>query len=140
MKCKKFFKTLSLVLSLLMIFSLCACGNKEAEEFETSSSFEYHFLPEDYEEKYNEVTEAIDIEGDKEYQILLEATCTEGTMQIDVLKDGETDTTYSVDSNSPFTGSINVLPDSAAEVDIVIHIDAATNGSVMGEIKQKKNT
>lgn len=137
MKCKKFFKTLSLVLSLLMIFSLCACGNKEATEFETGSSFEYHFLPEDFEEKYNEVKEAIDIEGDKEYQILLEAACTEGTMQIDVLKDGETDTTYSVDSNSPCAESINVLPDSAAEVDIVIHIDAKTNGSVVGEIKTK---
>ena len=59
-------------------------------------------------------------------------------MQIDVLKDGEIDTTYSVDSNSPCTKSINVLPDSAAEVDIVIHIDATTNGSVVGKIKTKQ--
>ena len=122
-----------------MIFSLCACGNKEeAEEFETNSSFEYHFLPEEFEEKYNEVTEVIDIEADKEYQVILEATCKEGTMQIDVVKDGEVDTTYSVDSNSPCKESIEVPKNSVSEVDIIIHINETTNGSVLGEIKTKE--
>ena len=126
MKCRKFFKTISFVLSLFMIFSLCACGNKEeAEEFETNSNFEYHFFPEDF-------------EADKEYQILLEATCMEGSMQIDVLKDGEIDTTYIVDNNSPCKESVNILPNSVSEIDIVIHIDATTKGSVEGEIKTKE--
>ena len=62
----------------------------------------------------------------------------EGSMQIDVLKDGEIDTTYIVDNNSPCKESVNILPNSVSEIDIVIHIDATTKGSVEGEIKTKE--
>lgn len=122
--------------ALCMTVCMCGCNMKcEAKESNADYNFEYHYLAEDFEEKYDESNENIIIEEDKEYLICLEASCIEGTMQIQLLRDGQIAKTYTVSKEVPCQEKIMVPANTAKTVDIRIGIEADTNGSVVGEIK-----
>ena len=52
------------------------------DEFTSLQSFEYHFIPEEYEEEYSEYEKVITLEADTDYQFKVDAACESGTIEI----------------------------------------------------------
>ena len=79
-------KAIAGLISLGLVLGLSACGRapEEAEEFVSRQAFEYHFYPEEYEEKYSSVGRTLPLEGETDYQFRIEAECASGTMEIRV--------------------------------------------------------
>ena len=125
----------SKIMALLLAFCLvlASCG-KETEEFVCVQSFEYHFYPEEYEEKYSTFEKEVAIKTDTDYQFLLDADCEAGTMKICVIwKDGD-QTTYTVDPDSPCGGG-GFVPAGTSDIALFqIAIEKETKGQVAVDI------
>ena len=78
---KKYKKIGVYLLAICLIFALTACNDSEADEFTSLRSFEYHFIPEEYEEEYSEYEKTITLEADTDYQFKVDATCESGTIE-----------------------------------------------------------
>ena len=83
---KKYKKIGVYLLAICLIFALTACNDSEADEFTSLQSFEYHFIPEEYEEEYSEYEKTITLEADTDYQFKVDATCESGTIEIRNIK------------------------------------------------------
>ena len=65
---KKYKKIGVYLLAICLIFALTACNDSEADEFTSLRSFEYHFIPEEYEEEYSEYEKVITLEADTDME------------------------------------------------------------------------
>ena len=74
---KRYKKIAILVIAACMVFALSACSS---QEFETVRSFEYHFLKEEYEEKYSKAEKTIRLEDDSNYEIRITSSIESGTI------------------------------------------------------------
>ena len=64
---KKYKKIGVYLLAICLIFALTACNDSEADEFTSLRSFEYHFIPEEYEEEYSEYEKTMLASGDNRH-------------------------------------------------------------------------
>lgn len=126
-------RTISLFLALSMLFMLTGCKESNTTEYTMVQSFEYHFYPEEYEEKYNEFNKSYTLASDKDYQVKLSATCEDGTMEI-LITDGENEQRYKVSPSDPCNEIISVTANSSSTMSFTVIIEEETNGSVIGEI------
>ena len=105
---KKYKKIGVYLLAICLIFALTACNDSEADEFTSLRSFEYHFIPEEYEEEYSEYEKTITLEADTDYQFKVDATCESGTIEIRLTYENAEETMYIVNSSAPCNDKINI--------------------------------
>ena len=103
---KKYKKIGVYLLAICLIFALTACNDSEADEFTSLRSFEYHFIPEEYEEEYSEYEKTITLEADTDYQFKVDATCESGTIEIRLTYENAEETMYIVNSSAPCNDKI----------------------------------
>ena len=100
--------------------------------------FERHFIPQEYDSEYSTITEVFTLKEDTDYQLILDAKCESGTMQISILYEGADEKSYSVNPNTPCNEILTVPTDSVNEVIITVYIEPDTYGSVIGSILANK--
>ena len=125
-------KWITLLFALYFALVLSACSGNSAE-YESPSSFEYHFYPEEYEEEYSEITRAIPLEHDKDYKFLIKSECKSGTITIILTYDGNTESKYIITAESPCEEQIELLEGTTDETTFTINIDPDTEGFVIVE-------
>lgn len=131
MKCFK--KMAVLLFVACLIAALSACSNNSGE-YESLSSFEYHFYPEEYEEEYSEVTRDVQLESGKDYKFHIASECKDGSITITSTYSGADDTVYFVDSDSPCDEWIELPAGVAKSMIFTINIKADTEGNVIVEM------
>ena len=125
----------SKITALLLAFCLvlASCG-KEAEEFACVQSFEYHFYPGEYEEKYSTFEKEVAVKTDTDYQFLLDADCEAGTMKICVICEDGGQKTYTVAPDTPCGESVFVPAGTSDIALFQIAIEKETKGQITVDI------
>lgn len=130
MKCFK--KMVILLFAVCLIAALVACSSG-SDEYESLSSFEYHFYPEEYEEEYSAITRDAQLESGKDYKFLITAECKDGSITITSTYSGADDTVYFVDSNSPCNEWLELPAGAEGNVAFTVSIEADTEGFIIVE-------
>lgn len=134
MKC--FNKMGILLFAVCLIVALAACSSG-SDEYESLSSFEYHFYPEEYEEEYSAITRNVQLESGKDYKFLITAECKDGSITITSTYSGADDTVYFVNSNSPCNEWIELPAGTTDIVTFTANIEPITEGAIVVEILVK---
>lgn len=129
----KFKNVILLLLIMNFVFSLSACsGNKT--EYESIREFEFHFFPEEYEEEYSEVSKTLSLEADTDYQLKIDASCENGTMEIRVKYADEDAKNYTVHADTPCNEVLSIPSNTASELSVIVSIESDTKGEVISEL------
>ena len=131
---KKYKKIGVYLLAICLIFALTACNDSEADEFTSLRSFEYHFIPEEYEEEYSEYEKTITLEADTDYQFKVDATCEIGTIEISLTYENAEEKMYIVNSSAPCNDKINIPANTTETACFTITIVPETKGDVVVEV------
>ena len=128
------------LLAICLIFALTACNDSEADEFTSLRSFEYHFIPEEYEEEYSEYEKVITLEADTDYQFKvdatceIDATCESGTIEISLTYENAEEKMYIVNSSAPCNDKINIPANTTETACFSITIVPETKGDVVVDV------
>lgn len=129
----RFKKLAVLWTAICTAFSLSACSGNQVE-YESVQGFELHFYPDEYQEAYSEVSKTLLLDAGTDYQLQIDATCENGTMEISVLYEGTDEKVYSANSEAPCSELLTIPANTATEVTITVSIEPDTNGKVNGEL------
>ncbi len=130
----KLFKTiLTFSIVLCLSFICVACDNQRADEWNVVESFEYHFYPEEYEEKYSEIENSFTLEEDTEYQLRINASCESGIIEVDIYY-GDTEKNLEINASNTHNETISIPTNSAGTVAFTININTDTQGEFICEI------
>lgn len=127
---KQYKKIAVCLLAICFALALTACNN----EFTSLRSFEYHFIPEEYEEEYSEYEKTITLEADTDYQFKVDATCESGTIEIRLIYENAEETMYIVNSSAPCNDKINIPANTTETACFSITIVPETKGDVVVEV------
>lgn len=125
-------KWITLLFALYFALVLSACSGNSAE-YESLSSFEYHFYPEEYEEEYSEITRDISLERGKNYKFSIKSECKSGTITIISTYNGNEKNKYFVNPESPCDEQMELLAGTTDETTFTINIEPDTEGFVIVE-------
>ena len=129
---KNFKKLITLLLGLCFVLVLSACSGNSTE-YESLSSFEYHFYPEEYEEEYSEIARDIPLERGKDYKFLIKSECKSDTITITLTYNGNEENKYFVNSESPCDEQMELVAGTTDETTFTINIEPDTEGFVIVE-------
>ena len=133
---KKFKRIAILLITLLcIIFTLTACQNKE---FESVRSFEYHFLKEEYEEKYNKIEKTIELKKDANYKINITSSVDSGSIEIKLSYFNKNGEQTIINMNAPKTETFEISSGTTSAFTFTAQIDSDTQGIVNVEVLTDK--
>ncbi len=117
-----------------LAFGACGCTAEKPEAFEVVQSFEYHFYPEEYDEKYTEYQKIWKLQPDTDYQIEIQSGCQSGSLQIDVTDANTFQKQYTVSADAPCNKVIDLAGNTSEAVTVEIKIEADTKGQVTAKL------
>ncbi len=129
----RFKRITALFMAICLIFALSACSDGGGE-YESTRGFEFHFYPEEYEEKYSETSKTLSLDADTDYQLQIDAACESGTMKIRIMYNDTDEKVYIVNANAPCNELLTIPANTAGEVTIMVSIDPDTKGAVIGDL------
>ncbi len=124
-------KVMVFTLAACLIFALFACTR---QDFEKVRSIEYHFLQEEYEESYNEISKTIKLEPDANHKININASCTSGTIMITIRYTDTHNELHAFHITAPCTETIDIPVGTTTSVEITAKIDPKTQGDLIIDI------
>lgn len=124
------FKNFILILCMTVLFVSCS----KKDEFEVIRSFEYNFLPEEYEEKYNEVSKNIELEKNKNYKISLKSNCEKGCAEIKIIYKDKNNEDTEINLDAPCEEIISIEKNTTDNIEFRLKINSDTYGNISVDI------
>lgn len=122
---------ISILFCLVSVLSGC---NKE---FEKEQGIEYTFVPEEYSEDYNVITDTIVLDSEKEYQIKWIATCEQGELHLVASYTDKSGVSHTLDLTAPHSETTTFTKNSVEEIRYDISITPETSGSIVIDVFTK---
>ena len=131
-------KLIIIAIIAMLIFGITAIliANRK-KEYVMAEGIEYHFYPEEYDEQYSRIEDSFDLSNKEKYQMEVQASCKDGTMQIK-LTSGDIINEYTINAETPCDEIVDIPNDKADKIYIFISIEKDTEGDFIGTLLKMK--
>lgn len=120
-----------------MLFCLVSVLSGCNKEFEKEQGIEYHFVPEEYSEDYNVITDTIVLDSEKEYRIKWIVTCEQGELYLVASYTDKSGVSHTLDLTTPHSETTTILKNTVEEISYDISITPETSGNIVIDVYSK---